>query len=153
MKCVKRSLSKRIDKSYNDKFYSDNKKLMNILRDGEQYGKKQPHQEYAQAALKEFYKKLGFEVRFRPAYFPYTYLSTECEVYLEDKESWIELGGSGMFRPEVLKPLGVDVPVLAFGLGIERLAMIRYDISDIRMLYKSDIKWLRELPTTNGVRL
>ena len=103
--------------------------------------------------LKEFYKKLGFEVRFRPAYFPYTYLSTECEVYLEDKESWIELGGSGMFRPEVLKPLGVDVPVLAFGLGIERLAMIRYDISDIRMLYKSDIKWLRELPTTNGVRL
>ncbi|MDL2246806.1 phenylalanine--tRNA ligase subunit alpha [Methanobrevibacter sp. OttesenSCG-928-K11] len=103
--------------------------------------------------LKEFYKKLGFEVRFRPAYFPYTYLSTECEVYLEEKESWIELGGSGMFRPEVLAPLGIDVPVLAFGLGIERLAMIRYDISDIRMLYKSDIKWLRELPLTNGIKL
>jgi phenylalanyl-tRNA synthetase alpha chain len=103
--------------------------------------------------LKEFYKKLGFEVRFRPAYFPYTYLSTECEVYLEEKESWIELGGSGMFRPEVLEPLNVDVPVLAFGLGIERLAMIRYDISDIRMLYKSDIKWLRELPIDNGIKL
>lgn len=103
--------------------------------------------------LKEFYKKLGFEVRFRPAYFPYTYLSTECEVYLEDKGAWIELGGSGMFRPEVLKPLGVDVPVLAFGLGIERLAMIRYDISDIRMLYKSDIKWLRDLPITQGIDL
>lgn len=103
--------------------------------------------------LKEFYKKLGFEVRFRPAYFPYTYLSTECEVYLEEKESWIELGGSGMFRPEVLEPLGIDVPVLAFGLGIERLAMIRYDISDIRMLYKSDIKWLRELPIENGIKL
>lgn len=103
--------------------------------------------------LKEFYKKLGFEVRFRPAYFPYTYLSTECEVYLEDKGAWIELGGSGMFRPEVLEPLGIDVPVLAFGLGIERLAMIRYDISDIRMLYKSDIKWLRELPITKGIDL
>ena len=103
--------------------------------------------------LKEFYKQLGFEVRFRPAYFPYTYLSTECEVYLEEKEAWIELGGSGMFRPEVLAPLGVDVPVLAFGLGIERLAMIRYDISDIRMLYKSDIKWLRELPVTQGIDL
>jgi len=103
--------------------------------------------------LKEFYKKLGFEVRFRPAYFPYTYLSTECEVYLEEKESWIELGGSGMFRPEVLEPLGIDVPVLAFGLGIERLAMIRYDISDIRMLYKSDIKWLREIPIENGIKL
>lgn len=103
--------------------------------------------------LKEVYRKLGFEVRFRPAYFPYTYLSTECEVYLEDKESWIELGGSGMFRPEVLAPLGVDVPVLAFGLGIERLAMIRYGISDIRMLYKSDIKWLRELPLKKGIDL
>ncbi|MGL6298471.1 MAG: phenylalanine--tRNA ligase subunit alpha, partial [Methanobacteriaceae archaeon] len=103
--------------------------------------------------LKEFYKKLGFEVRFRPAYFPYTYLSTECEVYLEEKESWIELGGAGMFRPEVLKPLGVDVPVLAFGLGIERLAMIRYNIEDIRMLYKSDIKWLREIPVANGLKL
>ncbi|MCC7554020.1 MAG: phenylalanine--tRNA ligase subunit alpha [Methanobacteriaceae archaeon] len=103
--------------------------------------------------LKEFYKKLGFEVRFRPAYFPYTYLSTECEIYLEEKESWIELGGSGMFRPEVLAPLGIKTPVLAFGLGIERLAMIRYDITDIRMLYKSDINWLREIPITNGIKL
>ena len=103
--------------------------------------------------LKEFYKKLGFEVRFRPAYFPYTYLSTETEIYLEEKESWIELGGAGMFRPEVLKPLGIDQPALAFGLGIERLAMIRYDVEDIRMLYKSDIKWLRELPLDNGVEL
>ncbi|MDR2544442.1 MAG: phenylalanine--tRNA ligase subunit alpha [Methanobrevibacter sp.] len=103
--------------------------------------------------LKEFYKKLGFEVRFRPAYFPYTYLSTECEIYLEEKGSWIELGGSGMFRPEVLEPLSIDVPVMAFGLGIERLAMIRYDITDIRMLYKSDINWLRNLPIKNGLKL
>ncbi len=103
--------------------------------------------------LKEFYKKLGFEVRFRPAYFPYTYLSTETEIYLEEKESWIELGGAGMFRPEVLKPLGINQPALAFGLGIERLAMIRYDVEDIRMLYKSDIKWLREVPIDSGVEL
>ena len=103
--------------------------------------------------LKEFYKKLGFEVRFRPAYFPYTYLSTESEIYLEEKESWIELGGAGMFRPEVLRPLGIDQPALAFGMGIERLAMIRYGVEDIRMLYKSDINWLREVPLDNGVRL
>ena len=103
--------------------------------------------------LKEFYKKLGFEVRFRPAYFPYTYLSTESEIYLEEKGSWIELGGAGMFRPEVLKPLGIDQPALAFGMGIERLAMIRYGVEDIRMLYKSDINWLREVPLSNGVRL
>ena len=103
--------------------------------------------------LKEFYKKLGFEVRFRPAYFPYTYLSTESEIYLEEKESWIELSGAGMFRPEVLKPLGIDQPALAVGMGIERLAMIRYGVEDIRMLYKSDINWLREVPLDNGVRL
>ncbi|MBV1768192.1 MAG: phenylalanine--tRNA ligase subunit alpha, partial [Methanobacterium sp.] len=103
--------------------------------------------------LKEFYKKLGFEVRFRPAYFPYTYLSIECEIYLEEKESWIELGGAGMFRPEVLEPLGVETPVAAFGLGIERLAMIELGIKDIRMLYKSDIGWLRNLPLKNGINL
>jgi phenylalanyl-tRNA synthetase alpha chain len=103
--------------------------------------------------IKEFYHKLGFEVRFRPAYFPYTYMSTECEIYLPEKESWIELGGSGMFRPEVLEPLGVETPVLAFGLGIERLAMLKLGITDIRMLYKSDIGWLRKLPVTDGVIL
>jgi phenylalanyl-tRNA synthetase alpha chain len=103
--------------------------------------------------IEEFYHKLGFKVRFRPAYFPYTYLSTECEIYLPEKESWIELGGSGMFRPEVLEPLGVETPVLAFGLGIERLAMLKLGITDIRMLYKSDIGWLRKLPVTDGVKL
>jgi len=103
--------------------------------------------------LKEFYHQLGFEVRFRPAYFPYTYLSTECEIYLPEKESWIELGGSGMFRPEVLEPLGIETPVAAFGLGIERLAMIRLGIKDIRMLYKSDIGWLRHLPLTHSIYL
>jgi phenylalanyl-tRNA synthetase alpha chain len=103
--------------------------------------------------IKEFYHKLGFKVRFRPAYFPYTYLSTECEIYLPEKESWIELGGSGMFRPEVLEPLGVETPVLAFGLGIERLAMLKLGITDIRMLYKSDIGWLRDLPVHDGVKL
>ena len=101
--------------------------------------------------LKEFYRKLGFEVRFRPAYFPYTYLSTECEVYLPEKESWIELGGSGMFRPEVLEPLGVETPVAAFGLGIERLAMIRLGIKDIRMLYQSDLR-LATASTSNTRR-
>ncbi|WP_255772491.1 phenylalanine--tRNA ligase subunit alpha [Methanothermobacter sp. K4] len=103
--------------------------------------------------LREFYRKLGFEVRFRPAYFPYTYLSTECEIYLPEKESWIELGGAGMFRPEVLEPLGVETPVAAFGLGIERLAMIRFDIKDIRMLYQSDLGWLRGLPVTDDLKL
>ncbi len=102
--------------------------------------------------LKEFYKKLGFKVRFRPAYFPYTYLSVESEIYVPEKKSWMELGGSGMFRPEVLEPLGINTQVAAFGLGIERLAMMRCNVEDIRMLYQSDIGWLRNLPVTKNIK-
>lgn len=102
--------------------------------------------------LKEFYRKLGFKVRFRPAYFPYTYLSVESEIYVPEKKSWMELGGSGMFRPEVLEPLGIETQVAAFGLGIERLAMMRYGVEDIRMLYQSDIGWLRNLPVTRNIK-
>ncbi|RAP47135.1 MAG: phenylalanine--tRNA ligase subunit alpha [Methanosphaera sp. rholeuAM6] len=102
--------------------------------------------------LKEFYKKLGFKVRFRPAYFPYTYLSVESEIYVPEKKSWMELGGSGMFRPEVLEPLGIKTQVAAFGLGIERLAMMRCNVEDIRQLYQSDIGWLRQLPVTKNIK-
>lgn len=102
--------------------------------------------------LKEFYRKLGFKVRFRPAYFPYTYLSVESEIYVPEKKSWMELGGSGMFRPEVLEPLGIKTQVAAFGLGIERLAMMRCNVEDIRQLYQSDIGWLRQLPVTKNIK-
>ncbi len=95
--------------------------------------------------LKDFFRKLGFKkIRIRPAYFPYTEMSAEVDVWLEEKGTWFELGGSGIFRPEVVKPLtGVDVPVLAWGLGIERIAMLYYGLKDIRELYKSNINWLR----------
>lgn len=95
--------------------------------------------------LKEFYNKLGFKkVRFRPAYFPYTEMSCEPEVYFEEKEEWVELGGSGIFRPEVVKPLlGVDVPVLAWGLGLERPLMLKMGLDDLRTFYKNDLDWLR----------
>ena len=102
--------------------------------------------------MKEFYKKLGYKVRFRPAYFPYTYLSVESEIYVPEKKSWMELGGSGMFRPEVLEPLGIETQVAAFGFGIERLAMIRCNVEDIRQLYQSDIGWLRQLPVTKNIK-
>ena len=95
--------------------------------------------------LREFYRKLGFEkVRFRPAYFPYTEMSCEPEVYIEDRKEWIELGGSGIFRPEVVKPLlGMDVPVLAWGLGLERPLMLKMGLEDLRTFYKNDLDWLR----------
>ena len=93
--------------------------------------------------LKEFYRRMGFpDVRVRPAYFPYTEPSMEVEVKFGDR--WLELGGSGIFRPEVTAPFGIDCPVLAWGLGLERLAMLRLGIKDIRMLYQSDLQWLKE---------
>jgi len=95
--------------------------------------------------LKEFYKRMGFEtIRFRPAYFPYTEPSMEVEVEWQGR--WMELGGSGIFRPEVTEPFGVKEPVLAWGLGLERMAMMLLGLSDIRDLYFSDIQWLQELP-------
>ncbi|MCH8873125.1 phenylalanine--tRNA ligase subunit alpha, partial [candidate division KSB1 bacterium] len=65
--------------------------------------------------LKQFFKKMGFEkIRFRPAYFPYTEPSVEIDVYHKEKKVWLELGGAGMFRPEVVVPLfGKNIPVLA----------------------------------------
>jgi phenylalanyl-tRNA synthetase alpha chain len=75
-------------------------------------------------------------------------MSTEIEVYLKDKKEWIELGGSGLFRPEVTEPLGINVPVLAWGLSIERPLMMSLGLKDIRsFFYKNDLKWLREVPS------
>ncbi|MAG50733.1 phenylalanine--tRNA ligase subunit alpha [archaeon] len=99
--------------------------------------------------LKQFFKKMGFpEARFRPAYFPYTEPSLEIDVYHPVHKKWIELGGAGIFRPEVVIPLlGKDIPVLAWGPGIDRIVMDYYKIKDLRMLYKNDIKQLREIKT------
>jgi phenylalanyl-tRNA synthetase alpha chain len=95
--------------------------------------------------LEAFYRKMGFEkFEFRPAFFPYTEPSVEIFVWLESKQDWVEMGGAGVFRPEVTKPLGCDVPVLAWGLGLERLAMFRYGLTDIRQIYVADLQWLKE---------
>ena len=93
--------------------------------------------------LATFYNKMGFpSIRFRPGYFPYTEPSVEVEVYMPER-GWIELGGAGIFREEVTNPIGVKYPVLAWGLGIGRLAMLSLGLTDIRDLYRSDIDWLR----------
>lgn len=93
--------------------------------------------------LATFYKKMGFpSIRFRPSYFPYTEPSVEVEVYMPE-HGWLELGGAGIFREEVTNPVGVKYPVLAWGLGIGRLAMLSLGLTDIRDLYQSDIDWLR----------
>lgn len=93
--------------------------------------------------LKEFYRMMGFEnVRVRPGYFPYTEPSLEVDVLYNG--SWMELGGAGIFRPEVTLPFGVKYPVLAWGLGFERLAMLRWNLKDLRELYISDLDMLRQ---------
>jgi phenylalanyl-tRNA synthetase alpha chain len=82
------------------------------------------------------------KVRFKPDYFPFTEPSIELQAYKEGF-GWMEFGGSGIFRPEVTLPLGVNVPVLAWGLGIDRLYMMKRGIQDIRQLFTSDLEWIR----------
>jgi phenylalanyl-tRNA synthetase alpha chain len=86
------------------------------------------------------------EVRFIPDYYPFT----ECSVQTSCKHpalGWIEIGGAGIFREEVTYPLGIKVPVIAWGLGIDRLAMFKLNINDIReLLYSRNLDWLRKVP-------
>jgi len=97
--------------------------------------------------LKEFYQKLGLEkVQFWPSYFPYTEPSLQSTVYVPELKTWVELCGMGIFRPEVLAPLGVKHPVLAWGGGLERLILLKLGIEDIRLLYKNDLGWIRRTP-------
>jgi phenylalanyl-tRNA synthetase alpha chain len=82
------------------------------------------------------------EFQFRPAYFPFTEPSVELHVR-HPELGWMELGGAGIFRPEVTKPLGVDVPVIAWGLGLDRMAMVALGIKDIRDLFSRDHDFIR----------
>jgi phenylalanyl-tRNA synthetase alpha chain len=82
------------------------------------------------------------EFQFRPAYFPFTEPSVELHVK-HPELGWMELGGAGMFRPEVTVPLGVNVPVIAWGLGLDRMAMVALGIQDIRDLFSRDLDFIR----------
>jgi phenylalanyl-tRNA synthetase alpha chain len=87
------------------------------------------------------------KVRFKPDYFPFTEPSVELSAYKEGY-GWVEFGGSGIFRPEVTLPLGVKVPVIAWGLGIDRLFMMRASIEDIRDIFSQSLNWLRRKEVT-----
>ncbi len=87
------------------------------------------------------------KIRFKPDYFPFTEPSVELSAYKEGC-GWIEFGGSGIFRPEVTLPLGVKEPVIAWGLGVDRLFMMRAGIEDIRMIFSQDLGWLRKKQVT-----
>jgi len=82
------------------------------------------------------------EFKFVPGYFPFT--EPSVEIHIRHPElGWFELGGSGIFRPEVTKPLGIEVPVLAWGLGIDRMALVALGLNDLRDLFTADIEQVR----------
>ncbi len=97
--------------------------------------------------LKEIAEAIGMkEIKFKPSFFPYTEPSVEGYVK-HPTLGWMEVLPAGLLRPEVLKPLGVDKSqVLAWGIGIGRLAMAKLGINDIRMLFSEDLEWLRKTP-------
>ena len=89
------------------------------------------------------------EVRMRPGYFPFTEPSAEIDMKMQVKGewTWVELGGCGMVHPNVLRSVGIDPEEFtgyAFGLGIERIAMRKYGIPDLRWLYDNDARFLHQ---------
>ncbi len=83
------------------------------------------------------------KVRFRPSYFPFTEPSVEVDI--QGKNGWLEIMGCGMVHPNVLKNVGLNPEIysgFAFGMGIERMTMLRYQISDIRMLFENDLRFV-----------
>ncbi|QCI23158.1 phenylalanine--tRNA ligase subunit alpha [Buchnera aphidicola] len=91
-----------------------------------------------------FYKNIN--IRFRPSYFPFTFLSSEVDI-LGDNNKWLEILGCGMVHPNVLNNVNIDSEIYsgyAFGLGVERIVMLRYGISDIRIFFENDLKFLKQ---------
>ncbi|MFH1442681.1 MAG: phenylalanine--tRNA ligase subunit alpha [Candidatus Micrarchaeota archaeon] len=96
---------------------------------------------YLKAFAVDIFGAQPADVQFAPSYFPFTEPSVEMMVKINGK--WTEVGGAGIFRPEVTVPLGCNVPVLAWGLGLDRLAMIKLELKDIRDLHTRDLELLR----------
>lgn len=95
----------------------------------------------------EFYTKLGMKkIKFWPTYFPYTEPSLQSMIYNESLGKWVELFGMGILRPEITSSVGIKNPVLAWGGGLERIAMLRFGLNDVRDLYRNDLRWLRSVP-------
>lgn len=95
--------------------------------------------------LKHFFEKSDLKTRFRAAYFPFTEPSAEVDI--EWKDGWLEVLGCGMVHPNVLKAANIDSEKYqgyAFGMGIDRLAMLRYGIPDLRMMFENDMRFLRQ---------
>ena len=89
----------------------------------------------------------NIQIRFRPSYFPFTEPSAEVDILFEDNNKWLEILGCGIVNPIVLENCGIDTKKysgLAFGLGLERIAMLKYGVTDIRDFYKSNLDFLNQ---------
>jgi phenylalanyl-tRNA synthetase alpha chain len=101
------------------------------------------------AALHQFVENFferKTELRFRPSYFPFTEPSAEVDIRWEEGK-WLEILGCGMVHPNVLQSAGVDPEEYtgyAFGIGVERLAMLRYGVTDLRTFFENDLRFLRQ---------
>jgi phenylalanyl-tRNA synthetase alpha chain len=95
--------------------------------------------------LKNFFETEDMKVRFRPSFFPFTEPSAEMD--MSWKGGWLEIGGCGMVHPNVLKHVGIDSEKyigFAFGMGVERLAMLRYGVNDLRLFFENDLQFLKQ---------
>ncbi|HAS14068.1 MAG TPA: phenylalanine--tRNA ligase subunit alpha, partial [Idiomarina abyssalis] len=95
--------------------------------------------------LNHFFEE-SLTVRFRPSYFPFTEPSAEVDVMGKDGK-WLEVLGCGMVHPNVLKAVGIDSEKytgFAFGMGVERLTMLRYGVNDLRAFFENDLRFLKQ---------
>jgi len=95
--------------------------------------------------LKCFFETEDMQVRFRPSFFPFTEPSAEMDMSWGD--GWLEIGGCGMVHPNVLKHVGIDSEKyigFAFGVGVERMAMLRYGVNDLRLFFENDLQFLKQ---------
>ena len=95
--------------------------------------------------LQRFFERDDLQVRFRPSFFPFTEPSAEIDMSWNG--GWLEIGGCGMVHPNVLKHVNIDSEKyigFAFGLGVERLAMLRYGVNDLRLFFENDLRFLKQ---------
>ena len=95
--------------------------------------------------LRHFFEADDLEVRFRPSYFPFTEPSAEVDI--RGEQGWLEVLGSGMVHPKVLENCGIDgerYTGFAFGMGVERFAMLRYGVDDLRAFFENDLRFLKQ---------
>ena len=110
--------------------------------------------------IRTFFEQSNIEVQFRPSFFPFTEPSAEVDIKMNKGAKWLEVLGCGMVHPNVLRNVGIDPEEyqgFAFGLGVERFAMLKYDIRDLRQFFEGDMRWLNhynfstfDIPTLAG---